>query len=787
MERPAVPPDARYLMTPDGATYGPVDAITLCAWAAEARVSAECRVSPDGQNWQSAGDIPELRLNWQTRLADGTSVGPFNLFALWELIQDGSLPRGTPVTHRLTGETVLLDEHLFPLALRESRAMLDTMASRMAQSLAERLPEQDALRGRVAQAERDLADTLRLMGETQRLIVTRDQQIKALEERASRAETRAALAPPSSDPQAAAEHEALAGRLAAAERALIDEQARGAAALESLHEERERERAELSALKAASKSAQAAWQAEREALLGRCQALEERLRTREAAIPVLEERASALAAQCAAAGQAAEALKAEYERRVADLHREAEAAAERDARTRNALEQETRALATQHAELQAACGNLKTALAAAEASCTASREETASAAARLAESVREIEALRQRLAQSEALTAETAAGAAAARSSAETELADWRARCAGHEATIESLRRTAREAEAGWVAERNGLQQRLTALEQRSVETTQKLAEREAQQAEARKSAVEHQKRAARLERELEQTHRRLEETKTERARLQASLKELRERSADETGQLQGELKATRRDLQALTLLKTVTRVLREERAEDAHASIDWLSGAPPPAPVKAPVPEKDEAETGPGIAQQVDLLHQELKASIQDKEQLRRELDRARAEGAAAERRRDEKERELGARIAQLESAQQPGGGVPPRALEELEKRASAWRIERKKAEETERALLERIAALEAELARKAEEPPVVIEGEWHPPLKAEAPPRPDAPPPPQSESARGRPQMLNSVEAQLQAELEKWHSLSQDKDRKAEKPRAWFRWKQT
>ena len=787
MGTPEVSAGSRYLKTPDGTVYGPVDGITLCAWAAEARVTVECRVSRDGQTWQDAVELPELRLCWQAQLPDGSMLGPVNFFALWELIQDGSLPAGTPVTNRLTSETVPLDASLFPVALKESRAMLDVMAALMAQSAGTAGAELGDLRQRLAQAEGAASDQLRLVGESQRLIVARDAQIAALEARLAEVETRQAEAYAEHDRQHAEAQQAFGERLAAAERAAQDEHARGAAALESLHEELERLRGEAAAASGG-----------RDAAMARATALDERARVAESALADVRATAETLAVQRDAALQASEALKADYERRFAEIRAATEAFVAQARDERSALEAEK-------AALQAAAAELRTALSTAQAATATGDRRVADAEGHAAEAARTAEALQRQVAQAEAAAAEAAGRETAVRQAFDQAANDWRGKLAACEAEIESLKRAATETAAGWEAERGALKAqceehaaRAAEKDRQTSEAREALAERDARLAEAQARAetlqaegaqalTAQQERAGRLERELEQTIRRLKESRDETTRAQASLAELRERSAGDLSRMEGDIKSLQRDLQAFALLKAVTRVVREERQVTAsRTSIDWLSSGAPEPKHSEPAPAADDKFAGLDLPQQVALLHQELKACIDDKERLRREVDGLRLDRDAAERRRDEAERSLADKAAQFESELQSGQALQRQTLEELEKRESAWRAARKKAEEQESSLQDRITALEGELARKAETPPVVIQGEWHPPVRENGAPK-EPPPPSGDERPRGGPAVLNTVEAQLQAELEKWHSLSQDKGRKPEKARTWFKWKQT
>ncbi len=925
METRRIPADSRYLKTPDGAVYGPVDSLTLCAWAADARVTPGCQVSRDGRTWRAATDYPELRLHWQASLPDGTTVGPLNLFALWELIQDGSLPRGLPVRHCVTGEEVPLDERLLPVALKESRDLIKVLATQMAggAAAAAPAPEADALRARLAQAEKDLAENLRLMGETQRLLVARDRQIKTLEERAAAGAVRPAPSATAADAEvlqgrleqadrnrdvalqqtAVAQHlveerdrqvraleqrveqsearltalqrtleaerasrsgavlaagapDAVKARLAELERDLADAQrerdaaqqavaererevqsltarlaegserqsaaeretenarAEGAAAVRGIGDELARVRGDAATLRDSLDRDTAAWQAERIGLERRCDEAESLARTRAEAAEAAEGRAQATARQLEAERKAAGTLQADWERRLVEAGQAASEAASQALAERRLLEQ--RLEVAEHA--REAMVAERTAL---QAAVAASEGEKAQAGARITELERaahealaERELAGRRLAEVEQAGRDALAREAAARATVEAEAAAGRERCAGQEAALEQMAAASTEAEEGWARERDALQARLAELEQnlaaahdaaaandalqaRVAELGQTLtaaqddvAARDARLAEqaaahmaalvaASQNEAGLRERSSRLERELDQTIRRLNETKGEATALRQSLADERTRSVETAKRLQVELKGVQRDLHALDMVKTVARQIHDDRRPTAAgATIDWLSVGTAPKPAAPPAKEPQDMFAGLDLHDQVGVLHEELKASVSAKELLRFELDKLRTEHENLRRRGEDTERDLGAKVAQLQNEIQSGGAVLHQTMEELEKREGAWRLARKKSEEREKELADRVAALEADIAKQGAEPPVVVQGEWQSPPKGAAPSA-------AGESVPGEGVVLGSVEAQLQTELHKWDSLNRDKDRKADKTRSWFRWK--
>lgn len=901
--------DSRYLKTPDGAVYGPVDALTLCAWAADARVTPGCQVSSDGRTWKDATEYAELRLNWQASLPDGTTVGPLNLFALWELIQDGSLPRGLPVRHRLTGEEVPLDERLLPVALKESRDLIQILATQLAGAQpAAPTPDVESLKARLAQAEKDLADNLRLMGETQRLVLARDRQIKALEERVATAAGRPAPGAPAGETEAlrarlsqadrernealrragevdrlaadrarriqelekvvgqgearltalqraieadraggaaapqplaaeaveaaarlaAADHDVAAARqerdaaqqaaaesareaqalkaslaesaerLAAEQRETASCRTAGDAALRGVSDELARARADAAALREAHDQAAAAWQVEHAALKRQCGEAEALARTHAEAVAVTEARAHAVALQLQAALAAAQEQQTEWERRLAEAGQATQAlqaeAARRQAQAqaeRQVLDQRLEAAERAHEALTAACAGLRAGLAA----VTAEKEQAGSRIAELEsaaqQAMAEREAARQHLAGVEQAGREALAREAAARTTAEAEAAAGRDRCTEYEAALERLTGGKAEAEAALSQERGALQTRVNELEKILAAAQSETAACEArltEQAEANMAALVAasqneaglRERFSRLEREQEQTIRRLGETKAEATALRQSLSDERSRSAEMAKRLQVELKGVQRDLHAMNMVKLVARQIRTDKPTAAAGStIDWLSVGSTPEPAATTANEPEDKFAGLDLYDQVGVLHEELKSSIGAKELLRLDLEKLRKAHDDLRRRGEDTERDLGAKVTQLQNEIQSSGAVLHQTMEELERREAGWRLARKKAEEREKELAERIAALEAELAKKAAARDV-IHGEW------ESPPKVAPPPPSTGDSAPIAPAVLENVEAQLQTELHKWDSINRDKDRKADKTRNWFRWKQ-
>ncbi len=113
-----------YLRIPDGAVYGPVDIVTLCIWATDARVIPGCELSEKQDFWFPVEKISELRLNWSVQFTDGTIYGPLNLLAIRILASEKSIPHGVKLSEKGTGRQVILNDAVMPLLIEEVHQML---------------------------------------------------------------------------------------------------------------------------------------------------------------------------------------------------------------------------------------------------------------------------------------------------------------------------------------------------------------------------------------------------------------------------------------------------------------------------------------------------------------------------------------------------------------------------------------------------------------------------------------------------------------------------------------
>ncbi len=226
----------RYVKTPDGAVYGPVDVVTLCSWAADARVIPGCRVSQDGQNWVPAEALSELRLHWMVRLSDGTEYGPLNLLAIWTLMLEGNLQRGMAVIEHKGTRKLRVDDTLLPVLVEESRILLAGTGKLATELMGViqtwRKQDQDALaardslvaemQDRLHKAEEELSAHIRLVETSQRYLAEREKVASQADETIR-------------------ENESLRGDVADARRMLEDAHRQVLEAARNLEESRERQ------------------------------------------------------------------------------------------------------------------------------------------------------------------------------------------------------------------------------------------------------------------------------------------------------------------------------------------------------------------------------------------------------------------------------------------------------------------------------------------------------------------------------------------------------------------
>jgi hypothetical protein len=127
---------AYYLRTPEGTVYGPVDLVTLCLWATDARVIPGCELSERQDVWVPVETVPELRLNWSVQLMDGSFYGPLNLLAIRVLALENSIPANARVCEKGMARNTTLNDEMIPLLVEEFHQMLAGCGTLLSTSLA---------------------------------------------------------------------------------------------------------------------------------------------------------------------------------------------------------------------------------------------------------------------------------------------------------------------------------------------------------------------------------------------------------------------------------------------------------------------------------------------------------------------------------------------------------------------------------------------------------------------------------------------------------------------------
>lgn len=112
LHRTGESPDSWYLRIASGDTYGPVTLSVLSDWAAQLRIVPGNEVSQDGETWMLAEEVPELKMVWYAELPDGRTYGPFNVLAVPNLFNDGTIPAEAKLTNSETGKSLMVHELL---------------------------------------------------------------------------------------------------------------------------------------------------------------------------------------------------------------------------------------------------------------------------------------------------------------------------------------------------------------------------------------------------------------------------------------------------------------------------------------------------------------------------------------------------------------------------------------------------------------------------------------------------------------------------------------------------
>jgi hypothetical protein len=678
-----------FLRTPDSKVYGPVDMVTLCAWATDARIIPGCSLSGDKKDWRAVETFPELRLNWRVRLPDGTSYGPLNLLAIWALSQEKSIPGGSTLSDGVTQREAKLDESLHPLLIGESRKMLAS-AAQLASAILEAFEaghqgreaelsscqqQLVVLQGKVDSLESDLAINTKLLAASQRF-----------------------LAGEGKDSGIGGEYLAERDRL----RAERDNALSAVKALELRHTNVEKHLADRSA--------------ELEAALGREKILAAQLGEATARYQELDVRL--------------QHSQQETERVRAEL----KGASEREKTLKGQLSERTSN--QQEMALRVECAEKEACTANAKLLDVREREEELTRLLGSMESSLQSETVRL----TAALESEKAAHGLTEREK---------------DAVIAALKGELEQWETKFKSALEGVLKMESSLRERDEALTE--CRHQAERTEAELSS-----KAAAARKDAEQAHRRAQEWKELCERAQHETSDVREKGNRIAQELREELLAVQRDFGSMQVADGSRPHEPGEGCGTETRAINWLHNER----------GRSSRPAGASAADQPDALNQRLQESIQEKEALRLTVKRLRSE-------HEDYERDMQAKLAQLQQDARTSSGLVQQALEELERREAHIRAVRKKAEEREQELLARIDLLErTERESLIVEPEVIAPGAWTPPGSDDG--RADA----SREEPPGRePGMLTQVEAQLRSELKKWETLDRRRGGKSGGIKQWFR----
>jgi chromosome segregation ATPase len=227
-----------------------------------------------------------------------------------------------------------------------------------------------------------------------------------------------------------------------------------------------------------------------------------------------------------------------------------------------------------------------------------------------------------------------------------------------------------------------------------------------------------------------------------------------------------------------------------------ANLSLKQVSGREKvrPTPIDWVVVGNSDSETAPKgegvearfarltLNEKFAALQKELQASAEEKDGMRRDLETVRGRYEYLQKETASREKESAEKLAQIKKEIKTSSDMMTRTMEELERRESQLREMRKKAGSENSESLRQPSILEAEVVH-AEVLGSDESGAEHEPILADSL---EAQQSETSEPAR-RGGVLNTVEAQLQRELKKWHALKRDEANKGGLFGNWFRRKKS
>jgi hypothetical protein len=87
----------------DGDVFGPATFAELYEWASQCRIGPDHLISQDRIEWLPAREVPDLDMQWEVRLIDGTAYGPINQSAIRYLLEDKVVAQDSPVKNVVSG------------------------------------------------------------------------------------------------------------------------------------------------------------------------------------------------------------------------------------------------------------------------------------------------------------------------------------------------------------------------------------------------------------------------------------------------------------------------------------------------------------------------------------------------------------------------------------------------------------------------------------------------------------------------------------------------------------
>ena len=149
-----------HLRIDDGSVYGPVPTADLVLWAEDGRIAPGCELSADKKTWIPAEDLTDLAMDWVVKLDDGSKIGPINIKAIRDLLQEGAVDDTTTVTHCKTKKQSSIGDHR--QEIEKASALTITAEAETDSEAEERLQRRiQALQSDVSQAQDALEKTRR--------------------------------------------------------------------------------------------------------------------------------------------------------------------------------------------------------------------------------------------------------------------------------------------------------------------------------------------------------------------------------------------------------------------------------------------------------------------------------------------------------------------------------------------------------------------------------------------------------------------------------------------------